>query len=173
VDVALAVATRDPRVVAAAFLDGYAYPTAGYRLRNALAYLYRPGASLDRIVRAVRRRPLPGSATSGTGDFFERHYPTHETFRHDVLAMSDRRTQLLYAFSYRWWYFNHRAQFAAMLGLRRLPPNLVLEYWTDADHLFTGVPVRRRIVLRLADWLSSTYSTRESGVPHESIDHVA
>ncbi len=173
VDVAHAVATRDPRVVAAAFLDGYAYPTAGYRLRNALGYLHRPRAALDRIVRTVRRRPLPGSATNGGGGFFERYYPSKEKFRRDVLGMSARGAHLFYLFSYRWWFYSYRGQFAAMLGARRLPPRVVLEYWTDADHMFTGVSVRRRLVLRLTEWLSSAYSTREVGVRHESIDHVA
>lgn len=172
VDVGHAVATRDPRIVAAAFLDGYAYPTAGYRLRNALGYLHRPRAALDRLLRAIRGTPLPGSATTG-GEFFERFYPSQETFRRDVLGMSDRGTHLFYVFSYRWWFFSYRGQFAAMLGLRRLPPRLALEYWTDADHMFTAVSVRRRLVVRLTGWLSSAFSTRGTGVRHESIHHVA
>lgn len=172
VDVGHAVAKRDPRIVAAAFLDGYAYPTAGYRLRNALGYLRRPRASLHRLLRALRGRAPAGSATTG-GGFFDRFYPSQETFRGDVAAMSGRGTRLLYLFSYRWWFFGYRGQFAAMLGIRRLPPGMELEYWTDADHMFTAVSVRRRLVLRLTGWLSSAFPTRGAGVQHESIHHVA
>lgn len=158
VDAGHLTATRDRRVVAAAFLDGYAYPTLGYRVRNKLWRLSKPGRWAERLRQALRRRPRAGSgASAAKGDFFERHYPTHEAFRRDVLAMREAGAQLLFVYSYRWWSFNHAGQLAAMLGLRRLPPGIRCEYWQDADHMFTSVAVRGRLVRCFAGWMEETF----------------
>jgi hypothetical protein len=159
-EVGHAVTVRDPRVAAAAFIDGFAYPTLGYRLRNAIARLRKPRTWIPGILRVIRRTP-PEAKTIG-GEFFERHYVTADAFRRDVLAVSSRNAFLLFVFSYRWWFFNHLGQFAAMLGLRRLPPRLEVEYWTDADHMFTSVCVRQRLVSRLVKWLEAAFPDEHS-----------
>ena len=54
VDSAHAVTVADPRVVGAAFIDGYTYRTLGYHLRFHLRYL-----SPRRWSRFLRKRKLP------------------------------------------------------------------------------------------------------------------
>jgi hypothetical protein len=173
VDVGHVVATREPRILAAAFLDGYAYVTAGYRLRSALARLRQPRAAFRKLLRALRPAPPPAAGQGGGATFYDREYPSREAFVRDVLGMSGRGTQLLYLFSFGWWYFNHVGQFAAMLGRRRLPPGLQVEYWIDADHMYTAVGARARLVLRLAGWVEGCFPGDLGEVRHRVSQGVA
>lgn len=162
VDAGWATAARDPRIVAAAFIDGYSYPTLGYHLRNLARRLVRPWTWIERLRRAIRPRPAAVAATPGAGEFFERSYPPLDAFRRDVAEMVRRGTHLLLLFSWRWWYFNHVGQIAGALRLRRLPPRVQVEHWTDANHVFSSVRVRRRLVLRLSDWLAGAFPASET-----------
>lgn len=154
VDAGHVVAVRDSRIVAAAFIDGYAYLTVGHQLHRVLGLWTDPARGWRWLIRWFR----PPPRESGDG-FFDRVYPTQADFRRQVLGMAERGTRLFFLFSYHWWFFNHRGQFREMLGVRRLPPSIEVEYWADTDHVFTGVGVRRRLVCRLSGWLASHFST--------------
>src|SRR4029079_10997984 len=80
VDPIHALTRDDPRVVGAAFIDGYAYPTRGLRIRRALRY-----ADLARWRRwRSLRKLVPRAIVGERPDVFDRTYPTREAMRADV-----------------------------------------------------------------------------------------
>jgi len=153
-------AVADPRVAGAAFLDGYAYATTGYRVRAALSRLGR----LRDPVRwkfALRRRwrRLRGLSTGEEVEIgapepiFDRTYPTVERFRSDVEALLARNVKLLFVYTAEAWFFNHRRQFPRMLGWRGLPAGVEVDHWPEADHVFRTLVQRRRAVARITSWV--------------------
>jgi hypothetical protein len=158
VDPAHALAVEDRRVVAAAFLDGYAYPTVGYHLRRFLSAAGHPARTLrslaTKLGRAARAESVPEDGEPV--GFWERVYPARERFRADVLAMRERGVRLYFGYARGWYHFNHRGQFAAMLGLRRLPPGITVDYHADTDHMLTPVAPRARAAGQLTDWLAGS-----------------
>jgi len=153
-------AMADPRVAGAAFLDGYAYATPGYRFR---ASMLRLGRLRDpvRWKFALRRRwrRLRGLSTGEEVEIgapepiFDRSYPPVERFRSDLEALLARNVKLLFVYTAEAWFFNHREQFRRMVGWRTLPPAVEVEYWREADHVFRTLAQRRRAVQRVTSWV--------------------
>jgi alpha-beta hydrolase superfamily lysophospholipase len=166
VDGAHAAALADPRVRGAVFIDGYAYPTPGYHVlrgaRKARGYL--DPSYWRRWIgwKARRLRGLSPDVDVETGSrepIFDRTYPPLKAFRDDLQALLERQVRMLFLYTVDAWFFNHRSQFAPMIGRRALPGGIEVEYWTDADHVFRAVPARRRLVQRLTAWMEASFPT--------------
>ncbi len=69
-----------------------------------------------------------------------------------------RGVRLLYLYTAEAWFFNHRGQFAPMMGWRRLPAEVNVEYWRDADHIFRSMAAHGRLVQFLADWVERRFA---------------
>lgn len=153
VDSSHAAAARDSRVIAAAFIDGYSYPTLGF-------YIRRFSISLLQVARWKRflRRHLGSEELIGVGDglpqVFVREHPTRDEFRRDVMAMTRRGLRLLFVFSGGVFYrFNSPRQFVEMLGSRVRSDRLEIDTMYAADHVFTSVAKRNALVERLDQWV--------------------
>lgn len=155
VDSTHAAAVRDPRVVGAAFIDGYSYPTPGYRVRH---YTLRP-LQLGRWMRLGRRiargeRRLVASAAQST--VFERELPSHAQFCDDVVTMTGRGTRLLFVYTggvnQR---FNAPQQVAEMVGPRARAGCIEVELMRDADHVFSRTAQRAALHDRVVRWATS------------------
>ena len=155
VDSTHAVAARDPRVTGAIFIDGYAYPTAGYYVRH---YLVRP-LQLPRWVRFGRRllrgerratRPADGATV------FERELPTKAEFRRDVRTITARGTRLLFMYTAganrR---INASRQVFEMLGADVTNECITSEFMPSADHVFSRTVQRAHLFDRVVRWVTS------------------
>jgi hypothetical protein len=168
-DAAHVIALRDPRVLGAVFMDGYAYPTSGYHLRRVLQKLGWAFAPFRwrRFLRRRRRR-LQGQAadadaqTGAPEPVFDRSYPPLDDFRRDVDTMVARGVQLLFVYTGEAWFFNHRSQFLPMLGWRALPPDVTVDTWPAADHSFSTLAARRALVRRVGEWLEARFPGAEA-----------
>ncbi len=155
VDSTHATASTDPRVVGAAFIDGYAYPSTGFKVRH---YVVRP-LQLGRWVRFLQRRvrgdrPLI-SDTDGQS-VFEREYPTEAQFRKDVLAMTSRGARLLFVYSGGVYFrFNSPRQVFETLGPGAPESQIEVETMYSADHVFTSAQKRAELLTRLDRWVQS------------------
>jgi hypothetical protein len=165
VDVAHAAALADARVRGAVFIDGYAYPTAGYRLRLLLEKvrgLARARRWEQRWARWRRKLGLGVAAgdagTRAAEPIFDRTYPPREQFRADLERLLARPARLLFVYSADAWFYNHAAQFASMVGWRALPAGLEVERWPAADHVFRAVAERARLVEQLAGWVERAFA---------------
>lgn len=153
VDSSHAAATRDPRVIAAAFIDGYSYPSPGFYARRFRTDLLDPG----RWKRFLRRHLGSGGPNEFRADepqVFVRDNPTRAQFRQDVLRMTRRGVRLLFVYSGGVFYrFNSPRQFFEMLGARLKSDHIEIEAMYSADHVFTSVARRNALVGRLEEWV--------------------
>ncbi len=153
VDSSHAAAVRDTRVLAAAFIDGYSYPSLGFYIRRFRGSLLQP-ARWKRFL----RRHLGSEKQVEVGDalpqVFVRDHPTRDQFRQDVLSMTRRGVRLLFVFSGGVFYrFNSPRQFVEMLGSRVRSDRIEVDAMYTADHVFTSVAKRDALVERLDRWV--------------------
>ncbi len=158
VDSSHAAAARDPRVVAAAFIDGYSFPSPGFFVRRISFSLFK----LDRWKRFLRRHLAPEEeAQSGDGlpQVFVRDHPTREQFRRDILGMTRRGLRLLFIYSGGVYYrFNSPRQFVEMIGSGGRDDRIEVDTMYAADHVFASAAKRGELIDRLDRWVRSVLS---------------
>ena len=159
VDSAHAVTLDDPRVVGAAFIDGYAYPTAGFRLRRHVVRYLQAGRWARWLRRRLDRRALATAVVSeadegaATGSFTRSH-PTRGRFRADVAAMVARGARLLFVYTGAVdGSCNDERQLGETLGPAVPMAAIEVALVRDADHVFTGVEARGALVRRVLAWM--------------------
>jgi dienelactone hydrolase len=170
VDAVHKLALEDKRVVGACFIEGYAYHTRGFWLRYPLRLLnrerwkryveHRAQKVLAHRTRKIAVDPLH-EERAVMGSVFARQYPTLQQFGADVRALASRGTRMLFVYVGGDTEFNHRGQLAEMLGTRSPLDGVELEYYPDADHTFFQVADRRRLVVRVGEWVARAFKSPE------------
>jgi hypothetical protein len=149
------VTLRDPRVVGAVFIDGYAYVTP-----TSLAYakIFR-FVQLPRWKRALRRRfpqlfglDLDRQAVGWVDEIFNREYPSRDRFEADLAVMVDRGARLLFVYSQQTTYA-YEAQFWDWLRRKDWRGRIAVEYYSKADHTFRYAVDRDVMLDRVSSWL--------------------
>jgi pimeloyl-ACP methyl ester carboxylesterase len=155
VDVAHPVAVNDPRVVGGIFIDGYTYHTLGATLRRyTLRYLQLPRwTRMIARMRTVRNESGVPAAAATDQQMFVREYPALSAFRADVSSMVRRGTRLLFIWTGTYGQFNSERKLFEMLGPGVPRDSLDLEHMTGADHVFTAIGERERLVARIERWM--------------------
>lgn len=166
-DMGFRVSQRDPRVVALAQLDAYAYRTPGYWVHH-----YAPRLFSARRWRSLLRRKLLGRAPERPNggqppgeDYvrpeYRRRFPPKAEVEAGLRALLDRGVELIFLFSGgQADHYNHRGQHAAAfrsLGFRGRVP---VEYYPGADHLFSALEHQRRVDAVLGDWIARVARAR-------------
>lgn len=146
------VATVDPRVAAAVFLDGYVYETPRSKLRAKLRQL-----SPYAFARGIRRRlPRVGGTEVGQADeIYVRDYPDKGQFAGDLEGMLARQTRLLFIYTSGW--FNSREQFFEMLQPADFKGRIDVDYRPDADHTYIIPAERQQMVERVTTWVADQF----------------
>lgn len=152
VDPAHVVARDDPRVAAAAFIDGYAHHTVGWYLRrNTVRYLEprRWRLLFKRGLQRLRHGPPKPQAQA----IYTRQYPDGRTLEHDYGVMVDRHVGLLFVFTGGMAsLYNYAGQFFDMFR-RDFRPHVQVEFLPRADHVFFNGVERERLLKRLVAWI--------------------
>lgn len=155
-----AMAARDPRVVAAIFIDGYAYRTSGFYFRRyAIRYLQpeRWARFARRRIAQLRRGPQArDESLKAAPRFYTGLTPPLPQFRADIRRMTSRGIPLLFIYTgeVQEW-FNGRRQLFEMLGARFPRHGITVEYRGTADHLFESLGERERLLQRMCGWIQS------------------
>ncbi|MCC6245609.1 MAG: alpha/beta fold hydrolase [Gemmatimonadaceae bacterium] len=155
VDVAHATTLRDPRVVGAVFMDGYAYPTPGFLWRRGLPRLL----DSERIRRSLRWRRHRAQypeffAEAPAGPVFTREIPSLEQFRADIRAMVARGTRVLMVYTGGMAvHINAPQQLYEMIGTDVSPNDVAVAWMPEADHLFSSDRARRALQAKLLTWI--------------------
>jgi hypothetical protein len=166
VDQLHAVGLADPRVVAMAYVEGYAYRTRGFWLRYPLRFLSAPRWE-NRVKQRLSRLKLFGrsagvmdpvavEAAGGAATMFERRYPEREQFGRDLGALADRGVKLLLIYCGLDSSLAHENDFAEMVG-PGVRERVELIRMGGADHIFYRSEDRLLAVTTLTQWLSRTY----------------
>jgi hypothetical protein len=152
-DPAHAVAVADPRVVGVVYIDGFVWKTRGYWMRQLTIRKLEP-ARWRRYWRRAQARRRGGPRAAGEApEIYQREMPTPEQFRADLGAMLDRGVAVLAVYSGGTMDYAFAGQFAEMVGPVARHPSLRTAHFPRADHLFTDVAERERLVAQLCDWM--------------------
>jgi pimeloyl-ACP methyl ester carboxylesterase len=159
-DNALATAAVDPRVVGLVLIDPPTYATLRAHARKYLRRAARSGllagviaaaAAVARpIVRRLRRRPQSDASSGG------RQPPPKADYRKLLNDLSGRGANILsiYSGAMRERY-NHREQLFELFP--ELRGRTEVEYFGEADHVFTEVSAQARLMETVIGWLARTY----------------
>lgn len=156
VDQIHAVALRDPRVVGAAHLDGYAWPTLRFRLRWHLWRRLQPRTWRLALLRRADRLLGGPRARGEVEEIYVREYPDPSGFARDLAHLLERGTRLIFIYAGESEHcFNHDDQFFDMLGRRPELRQVELERMPLADHVFSAPADRAVLVARLRRFVES------------------
>ena len=161
------LACEDERVVGAVLIDGYAYRTAGYYLRECARHLLSR-QSWGRLVArplAVRRLLGGGRAAAAApternpgGLDYERQFPPRETCLEELRRILTRNVELFLIFTGGGMaeFYNHPRQFAESFPSLAGHPRLRLEFMKSADHTFTLRSHQDAVLASIDAWLEQT-----------------
>lgn len=149
------VASRDPRVAGAVFLDGHAFRTTGFYLRHYLPRMANP----VRVIRFLFRRRA-SDAPGGEADF-QAPRPPREQVVAELETMLGRDLKLSFIFSGgASGYFNHVRQFGECFGRRIAQhPNVSVHLFRDSDHTYILNEDRQRLLGLIQHWLQQHFPT--------------
>jgi dienelactone hydrolase len=161
VDSAHAISVEDPRVVAAAFIEGFAYPTPRF-------YLHRYGTRLANVrfwttlARRKLERLLPSDsreAGGGRAEIYTREYPARHKLAADFDALAGRGVQLLFVYSGGAEHaYNYGDQFYDLFPRLVGDRHVEVDFMPDADHVYSAPEQRRALVTRLTRWMQAHFA---------------
>lgn len=143
------VASEDPRVVGAVFLDGHAFRTLGFYVRHYLPRLADPVRVLRFLLRPRRRMAAGGEAD------FQAPRPPRARVTAELGNMLARGLKLNFIFSGgASSYFNDVRQLGECYG-RSIArhPGLSAHFFAEADHTYILVEDRARLIAHIRTWL--------------------
>lgn len=167
-DQSFRTAVLDRRVVGAVLIDGYPYPTRGFRAHRLLRPLRDPDA-WGRLVSggatALLGRVQRGLALAHSGFDAEdpglavRDIPPREEATADYHALLDRGVRVFALFTAgQLGSYNHAQQFWEMYPSLRGEPGLHYAYAADVDHTFTQRAARAQWTGEIVTWLERSFA---------------
>jgi dienelactone hydrolase len=162
VDSAHSISVEDPRVVAAAFLEGYAYPTPLFYLYR---YVKRPANVRFWTTMAMRKldQLLPhngnGVREAGAGvEIYTREYPTRERLAGDLTTLVRRGVHLLFVYCGGAEHaYNYPGQFYDMFPTLTGDRHIEVEYFPKADHVYSSIKQRSVLLARITRWMQTHF----------------
>jgi len=141
------LARRDPRVIAAAFIDGYAYPTPLFRVNYLLQRLAEP----SRVFKSMRRR---FEETEGDEiDYFRQ--PDRGQMSLDMDLFMQRKVSLWYVYTGQVQHvYNYADQLFDAFPKLRDRPGVKLTHLRRCDHTFSRTVMRSSIVSQIVQWVT-------------------
>jgi pimeloyl-ACP methyl ester carboxylesterase len=162
-EVAFRAACADARIVGAALVDWYAYPTIGWWLRHYVAPLTRP-SGWWRLLRG--RGPLGEqfrrflSRRSGPRVMNDGGIPLKDQTARQLQALLARDVRLLYVSTGgQLRYYNYRRQLEDAFRPLDLRSHVQVDFLADSDHTLTLVHHQERVIDAMARWLRASWPT--------------
>jgi hypothetical protein len=160
-DMAFRAALADPRVVALAQLDPFAYRTARWFLRHYgprvlrwSAWRRAVGARLE--ARSRRSRGVDGAGSPElVAPEYRRRFPPRRVVRDGLRRLAAREVRFFVCFTGGEEHVNYREQYERSFSDVDFGGRLRVEYLPEADHTFTGLREQDLLLERLAGWFAS------------------
>lgn len=163
------LAREEPRLVAAAFIDHYVYPTP----RFVLTYLAQRLFSLRRIGNYLQRKLETGDGkeqafSADDIDYFRQ--PERKAFAADLQSFNERGLAMFFLFTGELQnLYNYREQMSDAFPLLKGNPLAELHHFPHADHTFSRSSTRGELIDALQRWLASCPPIGTShSLPHSS-----
>jgi dienelactone hydrolase len=162
------LARDDARVVGAVLIDGYAYRTTGYYLRQYAHHLVSPRSWRRLLVSPGAARQLLGRgkpaaagaapASNPGGVDFVREFPPRGTCLEELHAIVARDVELFLIFTGGGMaeFYNSPRQFGETFPALRGHPRIRLEFMGLADHTFTVLREQQALLASIEAWTRGT-----------------
>lgn len=163
VDTAHAIAALEPRVVGAAFIEGYTYPTLLHRIRRPFRLLALPRWQRFLSLRFPRLggQAAPARDLAEGEPIFVRDYPKEERFTREVRQMLDDGKRLLFVYAgANRDHYSYAKQIRDVLGRFR-GRHVEIAFLKRADHVFS----RHEDRIALLDRMTVFFDTRFDATP--------
>lgn len=149
VDSAHATALIDERVVGLVNVEGYSFPTQGQGKRYLLRFL-----DTNRWVRFAyhqrkKRERKDSNAEAPTGPVFQREYPTAARFASEYRSLAARGVRVLSAYVRGDSNYEYQDQLFDALEAPDLRSHVEVEFYPQADHIFSRVSDRKVLLERI------------------------
>lgn len=161
-DYAHLAATLEHRITGLILLDGYAYPTLGFYLRD-----YGPGILkpinvirflINRFSKFLTSSTASTTYTSKENPIYIRSFPDKKKIMNDIQNFIDRQVELFYIYSGGIpIYYNYSNQFFDMFRSLKNKHKISHCYLEEADHTYTIVSIRQKLMALITDWLINKY----------------
>ena len=151
-ELAVDAGANDPRVAGVIALEGYAFPTPKFLARRYLPRLVRPDAWVNRL-RDLASRAASRESTDNDDDddavSQNRTFPQREDVAARLRTFMARDGHLLAVFAGGpWHYVQYEGQFRDCFADVPFGDRLTVLHEPTADHLFTDLAIRERVVRR-------------------------
>ncbi len=170
VDTVHSIAVQDQRVRAAIFLDGYTFPTLRFWLHRYTKRLLDPRVlelALKRRFPSLARGRVPGGRLDDADAIYVRKPITREQFVQDLGTLLDRRVELLFVYTGMLAaQYGYAEQLHDMVRPLHTRGRVVVERHVDADHTFSHLDDRRRLIGSISSFLHARFpegATRRAG----------
>jgi hypothetical protein len=170
-DMGFLVSQADARVVGLCQLDAYAYRTRGYYIRYYAPKVLRPGPWINFIRRKLglpsnsySKGPEPGA--DYVRPEYRRTFPPKQVVENGLRTLTARGVDLLYLFSGgQPDHYNHRSQYQSSFRSVDFGGRIQVEYFGDADHLFSALHHQEQIDRILPEWALRVAKRTSSAQP--------
>lgn len=154
VDSAHSAALADERVIGVVNIEGYSFRTLGYRLRYPLRFL-----DSNRWARWAYHRKRRGQQeeTDASSSVYERNYPTPQRLAREYRGMVERGIRFLFLYVRGDSQYEYTDQLFEFLEDRSLESHMEIEYFAEADHIFSRVPDRRKAIERVVQFAQTRF----------------
>lgn len=159
VDAAHAIGVTDHDMAGVIYLEGYGIRTRGFYLHYPKRFLERN--RWERLLR-VKYPKLFGSEAAAADRTLERErvyvreYPTQAKLSRDIREMLARGVRLLLVYVGGDTDYAYPGQFFEMIG-GKPPGHAEVVFYRDADHTFFLEHDRRKVIARVASWMTSNF----------------
>lgn len=157
------IAVIDDRVVGAVFMDGYAYPTVKYHMKEWQPRLLRPLKLASHTVRLIRR--FFSSQKEKYDDSRKENYfwelPPKQKTEAELREFVDRGMNMLFIFTGSWVTFLYPQQMNDSFSSIDFKGRLQVDYLKNASHLYVASKSRERVIQVILQWLNDKYITKD------------
>lgn len=176
-DRAYPVAVVDPRVQGVVFFDGFGYRNFGFYLIHLRERLgaYAKGIFVvekwKRLFAKIKKKifkPKPQAGAGDEGETYIRVFPARKKLKADMEALLDRGCRLFFIYTLGIEYYKYEKQFADTFGTFNSQKNLRIEFFPEADHLFSRLPIRMKMLNVVGEWMTDPYRDLPGDSPESS-----
>lgn len=152
------IAVESSAVLGAVFVEGYVFRTPRFYLNRYGVRLLRARTwelYLERRLKPALRNLLSPSSRPETAELYNRAYPTQSELTRDYQTLCERQASMLFMFAGGIGSdqgYNYAEQFTDCFPELATKNNVELEYYPEADHVFTTLAARRAMVERICEW---------------------
>lgn len=160
-DFAHAAAMIDRRISGLVLLDGYAYRTLKYYIRDFGPGIINPYRSIrfvvNRIWKCFCSTPSQKSPNRGK-EVYIRSFPPKKQVIKELQELIDRGVKLFFVYSGGIpLYYNYADQFFDMFRSVKFKGMVFHQYFKEADHTYTIVSIRQKLKSAISEWISYTF----------------